>query len=39
MDKILEAIELNHPLANQESTYDVFLKDKTAVNNPKFIAQ
>lgn len=39
MELILETIELNHPLANEDSTYDVFIKDKTAVNKPIFIAQ
>lgn len=38
MEKILEAIELNHPSANKTSTYDVFIKDKSAINKPKFIA-
>ena len=38
MEKILEAIELNHPSANETSTYDVFIKDKSAINKPKFIA-
>jgi hypothetical protein len=38
MELILEGIELNHPMANEESTYDVFLKDKTA-NKPIFVAQ
>ena len=37
MDKILEDIELNHQLANQDSTFDVFLKDKNA-KNPIFVA-
>lgn len=38
MELILEGIELNHPMANEESTYDVFLKDKTA-KKPIFVAQ
>jgi hypothetical protein len=38
MDKILEAIELNHPIANENSTYDVFIKDKSS-NRPIFVAK
>ena len=38
MEKILEAIELNHPSANQDSTYDVFVKDKHA-KKPTFVAK
>lgn len=38
MELILKGIELNHPMANEESTYDVFLKDKTA-KKPIFVAQ
>ncbi len=36
MEKILEGIELNHPLANENSTYDVFIKDKSA-KKPIFV--
>ena len=36
MELILEAIELNHPLANNEKTYNVYLKDKTK-NKPIFL--
>ena len=38
MDKILEEIELNHPLANENSTYDVFVKDKSA-KKPIFVVK
>jgi len=38
MDKILEAIELNHPIANEDSTYDIFIKDKSS-NRPIFVAK
>jgi hypothetical protein len=38
MEKILEEIELNHPIANEESTYDVFIKDKSA-KKPIFVAR
>jgi len=38
MDLILEGIELNHPTANENSTYDVYLKDKRATK-PIFVAQ
>jgi hypothetical protein len=38
MDKILEAIELNHPTAKEDSTYDVFIKDKSS-KKPIFVAK
>jgi hypothetical protein len=38
MEKILEGIELNHPSANENSTYDVFVKDKSA-KKPTFVAK
>jgi hypothetical protein len=37
MELLVEHIELNHPLANENSTYNVFLKDKKA-KKPIFVA-
>ncbi len=37
MELILQAIELNHPMANQESTYNIYIKDKNA-KKPIFVA-
>jgi hypothetical protein len=38
MELILETIELNHPLANEDSTYDIYIKDKSS-KKPIFIAK
>jgi hypothetical protein len=37
MELLVEHIELNHPLANENSTYNVFLKNKKA-KKPIFVA-